>query len=147
MAIGGLIVVLLVCIVLVLAIQKGDIRLRIAILVGDRSLLRPRHGDSSVQVAFAYIYAVSIVWMIWATVDIVRFRREWAKITSSAIDQDDYMEVAQKHTHKLSYFPDIHNTGGLFMRVGAGRKSSPSLLALTIVLASLLHGQSDLDRD
>ena len=140
MATGGLLVVLLVCIILILAIQKSDNRLRITILVGDRSVRRAQDGDSSVQVAFAYIYAVSIAWMIWATIDIVRFRREWAKITLPALDQSDYMEIVANQSDKLFYLPDIHNTGGLFMRVGAGRKSRPLLLSLTIVLASVLHG-------
>ena len=52
----------------------------------------------------------------------MKFRREWADVINDAGDQEDYMDIAERHSNKVFYFPDIHNTGGLFMRVGAGSK-------------------------
>jgi hypothetical protein len=46
------------------------------------------------------------------------------KLTSSAHDQYEYMDITERHPHIMFYFPDIHNTGGLFMRIGAGCKYS-----------------------
>jgi hypothetical protein len=44
------------------------------------------------------------------------------KLTSSAHDQTEYMDIVERYPHNISYFPDIHNTGGLFLKVGAGCK-------------------------
>jgi len=41
-------------------------------------------------------------------------------LTSNAHDQYEYMDITERHPHIMFYFPDIHNTGGLFMRIGAG---------------------------
>jgi hypothetical protein len=60
--------------------------------------------------------------MIWCTIDIIKFRRQWTKLTSSAHDQTEYMDIVERYPHNISYFPDIHNTGGLFLKVGAGCK-------------------------
>jgi hypothetical protein len=60
--------------------------------------------------------------MIWCTYDIKKFRQQWLKFTSSAKDQEEYMDIVERCSHNRSYFLDIHNTGGLFMRVGAGSK-------------------------
>ena len=65
---------------------------------------------------------VSIIWMTWCTLDIIKFRRQWREFTASALDQEEYMEISNRHSRKIFYFPDIHNTGGLFMRIGAGSK-------------------------
>jgi hypothetical protein len=62
--------------------------------------------------------------MIWCTFDIIKFRRQWATITADAKNQEDYMDITEQHLQKMFYFPDIHKTGGLFMRVGAGCKCS-----------------------
>ncbi len=70
---------------------------------------------------YTYIYLTSIIWMIWCIYDILKFRREWLKLTS-ACDQEVYMDIVERHPQSISYFPDIHNTGGLFMRFGAGCK-------------------------
>jgi hypothetical protein len=43
-------------------------------------------------------------------------------ITSSAQDHEEYMDISERHPHIMFYFPDMHNTGGLFMRIGAGCK-------------------------
>jgi hypothetical protein len=58
--------------------------------------------------------------MIWCTFDIIKFRQQWMKLTSSAHNQEEYMDIVEQYPHKILYFPDIHNTGGLFMRIGAG---------------------------
>lgn len=58
--------------------------------------------------------------MIWCTIDIIKFRRQWLHLTSEAHDLEEYMGISEQHPHNMFYFPDIHNTGGLFMRVGAG---------------------------
>jgi hypothetical protein len=60
--------------------------------------------------------------MIWCTLDIIKFRRQWMDITSSAQDHEEYMDISERHPHIMFYFPDMHNTGGLFMRIGAGCK-------------------------
>lgn len=60
--------------------------------------------------------------MLWCTFDIIKFRQEWIKFTSSAQDQEDYMDIVERYPYKIFYFPDTHNTGGLFMRIGAGCK-------------------------
>ena len=60
--------------------------------------------------------------MIWCTVDISRFRRQWLKITS-ANDHEDYMDILERNNHHIFYFPSAHNNGGLFMRAGAGGMS------------------------
>ena len=62
--------------------------------------------------------------MIWCTFDIIKFRHQWADLTCDAKNQEDYMAMTEQHSQRMSYFPDIHNTGGLFMRVGAGSKYS-----------------------
>jgi hypothetical protein len=58
--------------------------------------------------------------MIWCTFDIIKFRQQWMKLTSSAHNQEEYMDIVERSPDSISYFPDIHNTGGLFMRFGAG---------------------------
>lgn len=58
--------------------------------------------------------------MIWCAIDIIKFRRKWSELTGSAQDEEEYIDFAEVHKHQMSYYPDIHNTGGLFMRVGAG---------------------------
>jgi len=58
--------------------------------------------------------------MIWCTLDIIKFRQQWMKLTSSAHNQEEYMDIVERSPDSLSYFPDIHNNGGLFMRFGAG---------------------------
>jgi hypothetical protein len=60
--------------------------------------------------------------MIWCTFDIIKFRRHWMELTASAQDQNEYMDIVESLPKKMAYFPDIHNTGGLFMKVGAGRR-------------------------
>ncbi len=60
--------------------------------------------------------------MIWCIFDIRKFRRQWLELTSSAYDHGEYMDIVERHPQSISYFPDIHNTGGLFMRFGAGCK-------------------------
>ena len=57
--------------------------------------------------------------MIWCTVDISRFRRQWLKIATQD-EHEDYMAIVERNTHKIFYFPSSQNTGGLFMRAGAG---------------------------
>lgn len=99
---SALLTVFIVSMVLVLAISKEQKTLR-----------------SIMQLSFCYVYFVSIIWMIWCTIDILRFRREWTKITSTD-DQADYMGLAKQNRDKVFYFPNSNNTGGLFMRVGAG---------------------------
>ena len=59
--------------------------------------------------------------MLWCTCDIISFRRDWFELTASAQNQEEYMDIAEQHPNNVHYFPDINNTGGLFMRVGAGR--------------------------
>ena len=58
--------------------------------------------------------------MIWCTFDIRKFRKQWLKLTSSAHNQEEYMDIVERYPDNILYFPDIHNTGGLFMRIGAG---------------------------
>jgi hypothetical protein len=60
--------------------------------------------------------------MIWCTLDIIKFRQQWLDLTASAQDHEEYMDITERHPHIMFYFPDNHNTGGLFMRVGAGSK-------------------------
>jgi len=52
--------------------------------------------------------------MIWCTFDIVKFRRQWMDLTAGARDHEEYMGITQRHPDIMFYFPDIHNTGGLF---------------------------------
>jgi hypothetical protein len=70
------------------------------------------------------MYVVSIIWMIGCTIDIKKFRRQWLKITEIAENQEEYMGIAERHANEVFYFPNEHNTGGLFMRAGAGCKCS-----------------------
>lgn len=35
-------------------------------------------------------------------------------------DESDLTDIIKNYPHDISYFHDVHNTGGLFMRVGAG---------------------------
>ena len=72
--------------------------------------------------AYTYIYVVSIIWMVWCVFDIIKFRRQWMVLTASAHDQEEYMDIVERSSQNISYFPDIYNTGGLFMRAGAGRE-------------------------
>ncbi len=60
--------------------------------------------------------------MIWCTFDIIKFRRQWVNLTSGAHDYEEYMDITERHAHTMFYFPDVNNTGGLFMRIGAGCK-------------------------
>lgn len=60
--------------------------------------------------------------MIWCTLDILEFRRQWHSLTSDANDNEEYMDITEQNPDVMFYFPDMHNTGGLFMRVGAGSK-------------------------
>jgi hypothetical protein len=60
--------------------------------------------------------------MLWCMFDIIKFRRQWLEITESALNYEDYMDISERHSHTMFYFPDIHNTGGLFMKIGAGRR-------------------------
>lgn len=60
--------------------------------------------------------------MIWCIFDIIDFRRKWHELTANARDSGDYTDITQRYSDKMFYFPDIHNTGGLFMRIGAGCK-------------------------
>jgi hypothetical protein len=43
-------------------------------------------------------------------------------LTSGAHDYEEYMDITERHAHTMFYFPDVNNTGGLFMRIGAGCK-------------------------
>ncbi|CAF4355646.1 unnamed protein product [Rotaria socialis] len=103
LGIGALLAVFILCMVLVLAIREDETKLR-----------------TTMQLVYSYVYLVSIIWMVWCTVDIIKFRRQWMKLTAPAGNHEEYMDIAERHPHKMFYFPDIHNTGGLFMRVGAG---------------------------
>jgi hypothetical protein len=60
--------------------------------------------------------------MIWCTVDIIKCRRQWTKLTGPDFNQADYIYMTANHSDRMFYFPDSHNTGGLFMRIGAGSK-------------------------
>lgn len=61
--------------------------------------------------------------MIWCISDILKFRRQWMLLTASVENQSEYMDIVEHNPQKISYFPDVHNTGGLFMRIGTGSKS------------------------
>ncbi|CAF2052512.1 unnamed protein product [Rotaria magnacalcarata] len=119
--IGALLVVFILCMVLVLAIREDETKLR-----------------TTMQLVYTYVYLVSIVWMVWCTFDIIRFRQQWMKITAPAGNHEEYMEIAERHPHKMFYFPDIHNTGGLFMRVGAGLLCMGGLILTIIELAKAI---------
>ena len=103
MEIGALLTIFIISMILVLAIRAEQKTLR-----------------TIMQLAFSYVYSMSIIWMIWCTVDISRFRRQWMEFTKSAANQDEYMDLAALHNNEVFYFPNANNTGGLFMRVGAG---------------------------
>ncbi|CAF3620637.1 unnamed protein product [Rotaria socialis] len=120
--IGILIVIFILCMVLVLAIREDQNNLRI-----------------TMHIVYTYIYLVSIVWMIWCTFDILKFRRQWTKITSSAHDQAEYMDIVARCPQSISYFPDMQNTSGLFMRIGAGLLCMGSLILNTIQLAKTIE--------
>ena len=80
--------------------------------------------------------------MIWCTVDISRFRRQWLKIAKEN-EHEDYMAILEQHTSKIFYFPSAHNTGGLFMRAGAGStllsvEVNFHLLPLVLCMGSLI---------
>ncbi|CAF2483887.1 unnamed protein product [Rotaria sp. Silwood2] len=120
--IGILITIFILCMVLVLAIREDQVNLRI-----------------TMQVVYTYIYLVSIVWMIWCTVDIIKFRQQWMKLTSSVHDQEEYMDIVERYPHRISYFPDMHNTSGLFMRIGAGLLCMGSLILNIIQLAKTIE--------
>lgn len=72
--------------------------------------------------------------MIWCTYDIIKFRKQWQKLTLEADNQSEYMYVVEHHVDKMAYFPNIHNSGGLFMRVGAGSKYKSFLFSRKIIL-------------
>lgn len=107
---------------------------------------------SAFQIVYTYMYLIAIVWMVWCTLDIVKFRRRWMKLTSTVHDQQEYMTIVERSPHQLSYFPDIHSNGGLFMRIGAGCSYNRRLahtrreLFLSSV-CSAVHGQSSFDYD
>ena len=75
--------------------------------------------------------------MIWCTIDISRFRRQWLKIASES-EHEDYMAILEQHTNKIFYFPSAHNTGGLFMRAGAGRTLLTLVQSVFIFLSLVL---------
>ncbi|UJR37193.1 hypothetical protein I4U23_029901 [Adineta vaga] len=119
---GALLIIFILCMILVLAIRENETDLRIIL-----------------QIFLTGIYFVSIIWMIWCAFDIIKFRRRWMKLTSTAHDQHEYMSIVERFSHHLSYFPDIHNTGGLFMRIGAGLLCMGSLLLTVIELAKTME--------
>ncbi|CAF1217203.1 unnamed protein product [Rotaria sordida] len=118
---GALLIVFILCMVLVLAIREDETNLR-----------------TTMQLVYTYIYFVSIIWMIWCTFDIIKFRRQWRELTAPAISNEEYMDISERHTNKIFYFPDIHNTGGLFMRIGAGLFCMGSLIVTVIELAKTI---------
>ncbi|CAF1258902.1 unnamed protein product [Rotaria sp. Silwood1] len=118
---GALLVVFILCMVLVLAIREDESNLR-----------------TTMQIAYSYVYLVSIVWMVWCTFDIIKFRRQWRELTAPAHSNEEYMDITERHTHKMFYFPDIHNTGGLFMRIGAGLFCMGTLILTVIELAKTI---------
>ena len=65
--------------------------------------------------------------MIWCIFDIIKFRRKWSDLTANVRDHEEYMDMTERHSSHMFYFPDLNNTGGLFMRVGAGCKSPKGL--------------------
>ncbi|CAM4890103.1 unnamed protein product [Rotaria socialis] len=121
LGIGALLAVFILCMVLVLAIREDETKLR-----------------TTMQLVYSYVYLVSIIWMVWCTVDIIKFRRQWMKLTAPAGNHEEYMDIAERHPHKMFYFPDIHNTGGLFMRVGAGLLCMGGLILTIIELAKTI---------
>ncbi|CAF3087599.1 unnamed protein product [Rotaria sp. Silwood2] len=127
MEIGALLVVFIICMVLVLAIREDESNLR-----------------TTLQLVYTYIYAVSIVWMVWCTFDIIKFRRQWRELTAPAHNNEEYMDISERHTHKIFYFPDVHNTGGLFMRIGAGLFCMGSLIVTVIELAKTIATGTDI---
>ncbi|CAF0917390.1 unnamed protein product [Rotaria sordida] len=120
--IGVLITIFIVCMVLVLAIRQDQVNLRI-----------------TKQVVYTYIYFVSIIWMIWCTFDIIKFRQQWMELTSSVHDQEEYMHIVEHYPHRISYFPDMYNTSGLFMRIGAGLLCMCSLILNVIQLVKTIE--------
>ena len=84
------------------------------------------------------------MWMIWCISDILKFRRQWMLLTASVENQSEYMDIVEQNPQKISYFPDVHNTGGLFLRIGTGSKS-PIILGKigcinALIYFSTLHG-------
>lgn len=68
------------------------------------------------------------------------------QLTGAAPTQEEYMGLAEHHSDTMFYFPDVHNTGGLFMRVGAGCKNwSQILIGLIFSISSTLYGQFNSD--
>jgi hypothetical protein len=120
--IGALIVIFILSMVLVLAIREEQVNLRATMHVSFPSLMINNSSIIILKFVYTYIYLTSIIWMIWCMYDIRKFRRQWLKLTSSAYDQEEYMDIVERHPQNISYFPDIHNTGGLFMRFGAACK-------------------------
>jgi len=119
---SALVTVCMLSMVLVSAIREDLTNLRSIVQVifaSSRSLF---HSNSNIQIVYAYVYLASILWMSWCMLDIIRFRRHWTKYMSTVHDEFDDADVVKYYPYNLSYFPDTHNTGGLFMRVGAGRK-------------------------
>lgn len=57
--------------------------------------------------------------MIWCTYDIIKFRKKWTAMTPSAHHQAESTDTATGDPQHISYFPDVNNTGGLFMKFGA----------------------------
>jgi len=55
-------------------------------------------------------------------------------LTAGARDHEEYMGITQRHPDIMFYFPDIHNTGGLFMRIGAGLLCMGGLILTVIEL-------------
>ncbi|CAF0800823.1 unnamed protein product [Adineta steineri] len=119
---GALVVVFILCMVLVLAIKENQANLR-----------------TTMQIVYTYIYLISIIWMIWCALDIIKFRRHWIKLTATAHDHEEYMDMVEHNSLHLAYFPDIHNTGGLFMRIGAGLLCMGGLILTIIELAKTIE--------
>lgn len=71
--------------------------------------------------------------MIWCISDILKFRRQWMLLTASVENQSEYMDIVEQNPQKISYFPDVHNTGGLFLRIGTGSKSLMILSQLSCI--------------
>ena len=94
-----------------------------------------------VQGVYIYVYAISIVWMLWCTFDIIKFRQQWMQLTGSAPTQEVYMCLAERHSDTMFHFSYLLNTGGLFMRIGAGCEHwSEILTEIILFISSTLYG-------
>jgi hypothetical protein len=90
------------------------------------------------------MYLSSTLWMIWCSYDIIRFRRRWTSLISSAKNPNEYRQLLHQHVDHIEYFPDINHNSGLFMRFGAGSRFNIRevhrcyLLWIVLCLGSLL---------